>query len=150
MNFKIKSFNEITKFELYEILKLRASVFIVEQGSIYNDLDGLDYNCYHAFVENENSIIAYLRIFDRGVNFEEVSFGRVVTSTQRRNEGLGKFIVEKSIDFVHDVMKENIIRIKAQSYATPFYEKIGFVKEGNEYIKDKLPHFNMVYEKKVQ
>lgn len=150
MNFKIKSFNELTKFELYEILKLRASVFIVEQGSIYNDLDGLDYNCYHAFVESENSIIAYLRIFDRGVNFEEVSFGRVVTSTQRRNEGLGKFIVEKSIDFVHDVMKENIIRIKAQSYATPFYEKIGFVKEGNEYIKDKLPHFNMVHEKKVQ
>ncbi len=149
MNFKIKTFNELSNIELYEILKLRASVFIVEQQIIYNDLDTLDYSCYHAFIENNNNIVAYLRIFNKGINFDNISFGRVVTSNLHRKEGLGKILIEKSIEFVLNVMNENIIRLQSQISAVKFYEKMGFLKEGNEYVKEGIVHLNMVYEKKV-
>ncbi len=149
MNFIIKTFNELSNKELYEILKLRASVFIVEQQTIYNDLDTLDYNCYHAFIK-DNNIVAYLRIFNKGIIFDNVTFGRVVTSNLHRKEGLGKILIEKSIDFVFNVMNENVIRLQSQITAVKFYEKMGFLKEGNEYVKEGIVHLNMVYEKKVQ
>lgn len=149
MEFKIKTFNELNNKELYKILKLRASVFVVEQEIVYNDLDDLDFDCYHAFIENNNEIVAYLRIFNKGINFDNISFGRVVTSNLHRKEGLGKTLIENSIEFVHDVMKENTIRLQSQISAVKFYEKIGFVQEGNEYMKEGILHMNMVYEKKV-
>ncbi len=53
MKLVIKEFNELTTKELYELLKARAEIFVVEQNCVYQDLDDIDYNSLHIFYEKE-------------------------------------------------------------------------------------------------
>ena len=89
MNWKIKRFEELSITELYEILRVRAEVFVVEQTCVYQDLDEKDKNAYHLFCEDNGNVTAYLRILDKGVSYPEISIGRVLTSQSGRRKGLG-------------------------------------------------------------
>lgn len=148
MNLVIKKFNELTAKELYEIIKLRVQVFIVDQKCVYQDLDSLDYDCYHHFVEYNGEILAYTRIFNKGVNFPEVSFGRVMSNKLYRGKGFCKKLLSESIKFIENELNENIIKIRSRVHAVNFYKKLGFVEEGEEYLESGLPHINMVYKSK--
>mgnify|MGYP002516064243 CR=1 FL=1 len=99
MNWKIKRFEELTTTELYEILRVRAEVFVVEQTCVYQDLDLKDKKAYHLFCENNGEIVAYLRILDKGVSYPEISIGRVLTRETNRRIGLAREMMQKAICF---------------------------------------------------
>ncbi|WMM26295.1 GNAT family N-acetyltransferase [Tissierella sp. MB52-C2] len=147
MNCKIKKFNELTTKELYEILKVRAEVFVVEQNCVYQDLDSKDEVSYHLFLEDNSEIIAYLRILPKGISYPETSIGRVLTKGTYRKKGLSKEIVQKAIDFIIDILEEKEIKISAQAYLQKFYKGFGFEPTSGIYLEDGIEHIEMLYQK---
>lgn len=137
----IKRFNELTPAELYEILKLRNAVFIVEQNCAYQDIDGLDETAYHMWHEDENGIAAYVRLLPPGVRFEDPAIGRVIAV--RRRSGVGSQIVRTAQSAVREVFGTDSVTIEAQVYAREFYEKLGFVQQSDEFDEDGIPHILM-------
>lgn len=145
MNWKTKRFEELTTTELYEILRVRAEVFVVEQTCIYQDLDLKDKKAYHLFCENNGEIAAYLRILDKGVSYPEISIGRVLTRETNRRIGLAREMMQKAISFVEEELSEMQIRISAQLYLKRFYESLGFSVTSDIYLEDDIEHIEMVY-----
>ena len=142
MKLFIKKFDELSLNELYDILKLRVDVFVVEQRCPYQEIDDRDQNALHVFLKDENSIQAYLRVLDRGVESEFVSIGRVVTAT--RSKGLGTRILNEGIKAAEEVYHADKIYLEAQTYAIPFYEKAGFKVISDEFMMDDIPHVKML------
>lgn len=143
MNIEIKKFEELTTFELYEILKLRAEVFVVEQNCIYNDIDNKDIKAFHILIKEDSEIIAYLRVLEIDNNDKEISFGRVLVSQKGRGKGYAKLIVKEAINFINKTWKEKAIAIEAQSYLQKFYESFGFNVTSDEFLEDGIPHIWM-------
>ena len=144
VDWKIKRFEELTTIELYEILRVRAEVFVVEQTCVYQDLDEKDKKAYHLFCENNGEIVAYLRILDKGVSYPEISIGRVLTRETNRRNGLAKEMMQKAISFVEEELSEMQIRISAQLYLKRFYESLGFLITSEVYLEDDIEHIEMV------
>lgn len=144
MNWKIKRFEEMTTTELYEILRVRSEVFVVEQTCIYQDLDLKDKKAYHLFCENNGEIAAYLRILDKGVSYPEISIGRVLTRETNRRIGLAREMMQKAISFVEEELSEMQIRISAQLYLKQFYESLVFLITSEVYLEDDIEHIEMV------
>lgn len=140
----IKRFNELTLDELYQILRLRAEVFIVEQNCVYQDVDNVDLNAYHAYLKDESGIVAYLRVIDKGERLDEVSLGRVISL--KRRQGLGTRIMKVGIEVAKKKFNAKRIKIGAQAYAKPFYEGLGFKQISGEYMEDGIQHIYMIYE----
>ena len=88
----VKHFSELTLDELYEILKLRAAVFVVEQNCAYQDLDEVDKDAYHVYIKDEGKLLAYLRVVDKNKRLDEVSVGRVISL--KRRIGLGSKLLQ--------------------------------------------------------
>lgn len=147
MEFYIKSYNELCKEELYEILKVRNEVFVVEQECPYQDCDGKDKHAYHLYIIENNKIIGYLRILNKGISYDEVSIGRVLVHKNHRNKGIGRKLMQKAIDHILNEMKEYDIRISAQVYLLDFYSSLGFKTTSKEYLEDDIPHIEMLYSK---
>ena len=124
MELVIKHFSELKNSELYDILKARVDVFVVEQKCPYPEIDGKDKDAYHIFLRDERGIAAYLRVLKSGVSFPEPALGRILTT--RRGKGLGAEIVREGIKFAEEKLSAVKIRIEAQVYAKGFYEKLGF------------------------
>lgn len=144
MNLVVKRFEQLSVEELYEILQVRVSVFVVEQNCVYQELDGKDLHSYHVFFKDNTGIKAYLRVIDKGVSFEEVSIGRVLTL--KRGCGLGNKILIAGIKVAKEKMNADKIKIEAQSYAKNFYEKAGFKQTSEEFLEDGIPHIEMILE----
>jgi len=144
MIFNIKRFNELSTHELYVILQLRSEVFVVEQDCVYQDLDNKDQNAYHVLGVLDNEIVAYARIFKPGDNFLESSIGRIVVKKEFRKFQYGYKLVENSIQFIENNLQQNTILISAQSYLTKFYNSLGFIRVGEEYLEDGIPHIKML------
>ena len=144
MIFHIKKFNELTTDELYVILQLRSEVFVIEQDCVYQDLDYKDQLAYHILGVLDNQIIAYARIFKSGDYFLEPSIGRIVVKKEFRKFKYGYKLVENSIQFIENNLKENNILISAQSYLTKFYNSLGFIQISEEYLEDDIPHIKML------
>ncbi len=138
MEYVIKTFDELTTLELYEILKLRAEIFIVEQQSIYQDLDDLDKSAYHMYIIRDNEIVAYLRI----INNDTASIGRVLVKVKRL--GLGSKLVNRALKFAKESLKMSNILISAQLQAKVFYEKLGFNVCSYVFELDGIPHVEMI------
>jgi ElaA protein len=138
----VKTFDELTTTELYEILKARAEVFIVEQDCVYQDLDDVDQEAYHVYLKEDGKIVAYLRVIGRGKRLDEVSIGRVITL--RRHCGLGTTIMTLGFAVAREKFGAECIKIGAQVQAQPFYESIGFRVCSGEYMEDGIPHIYMI------
>lgn len=147
MNWKIKKFNELNVEEIYKILGLRNEVFIVEQECAYMDCDNKDFNSYHLFAEENGEIVAYLRILEKGISYDEISIGRVVVKKDYRGRGISREMMLKAIEFVENNLNEDIIKIQAQSYLLNFYGSLGFKGISSEYLEDNIPHIDMIYKK---
>lgn len=143
MEFKVKSFQELSTIELYQILQLRSEVFVVEQDCVYQDLDFKDQKSLHVFGKINNKIIAYTRIFSPGDYFDNASIGRVVVQKSERSSGYGYDLMEASIEAIDYFFKVAKITISAQVYLTKFYNSLGFKKVGEEYLEDGIPHIRM-------
>ena len=142
MELHVKHFSELTTEELLEIYKLRVSVFVVEQKCAYQEVDDADRQACHLWLEDENGIVAYLRVLPKGVNFNEVSIGRVIAVNRRC--GLGSKIVKSGIDLARERLGAECIIVEAQTYARVFYENFGFVQDGEEFLEDGIPHIPMI------
>ncbi len=146
MQFEFKQFSELTLDELYEILQLRAEIFVVEQDCIYNDLDGLDKLAVHQFLKKNGEIVAYSRLLKPGTRFPEYSIGRVVVKKSERGTGLGIEMMNEAKNYILNEWKATKIKISAQKYLQKFYEDLGFEIVTDEYLEDGIPHFGMVYQ----
>lgn len=142
MELVIKHFGELTNGELYDILKARVDVFVVEQKCPYPEIDGKDKDAYHIMLRDERGIAAYLRVLKSGVSFPEPALGRILTT--RRGEGLGARIVSEGIKFVEEKLGAEKIRIEAQVYARGFYEKLGFLQCSEPFMDDGIEHIEML------
>ena len=139
----IKNFQDLSNTEIYQILRLRSEVFVVEQECIYQDIDNKDKKAVHIFLKEKNEIIAYSRVFKEKEYFENPSIGRVVVANKRRMYGVGKKIMNISIDYIKQNIKAKSIEISAQNYLKKFYSNLGFIQEGDEYLEDNIPHLRM-------
>lgn len=150
MNWIIKSFQELTSQELYNILQLRTEVFVVEQNCVFQDMDNKDSKCYHLMCLENEKLVAYTRLVPAGVSFAEVSIGRVVSSPSVRGRGLGKMLMEKSIEESDRLFGKLSIRIGAQFYLLDFYKSFGFFPDGEIYLEDDIEHIEMILHRPTQ
>jgi ElaA protein len=140
----IKKFEALTTNELYAILRLRSEVFVVEQDCVYQDLDDKDKKAIHVMGWYDNTIVAYTRIFDVKLYFNEASIGRVVVDKKYRSKGFGIDIMITSINAIKKYFSQTQIKISAQTYLIKFYNELGFKKQGKPYLEDGIPHTAMI------
>ena len=143
MEIEVKSFDELSNTELYEALRLRAEVFVVEQDCVYNDIDGMDQQGLHVLAKVDGRIIGYTRLLKAGTRFETASIGRMVVDKNFRFKGYAREIMEHSIEYMHQSWKVSVIHISAQQYLKGFYGSIGFKIVTDPYLEDGIPHVGM-------
>ncbi len=142
----LKTFQELTTAELYELLRVRSEVFVVEQNCVYQDLDGDDQPSLHLWLTQGNQTLAVARVCPAGTHMEEVSIGRVITTV--RGQGYGKLIMLHAIEAAVLHFDAQQIDIEAQEYAKGFYEGVGFRQAGPSFILDGIPHIKMTWIRK--
>ena len=135
----VKHFTELGAEELYEILKLRVDVFVVEQSCPYPEIDGRDQDAWHVSLREGGRLFAYLRVLPRGEG--EAAIGRVLAVERRR--GFGTKVVEEGIRVAREKLGAGRIYLEAQTYARGLYEKLGFRPCGEEFLEDGIPHIPM-------
>lgn len=133
-----KTFDELNTIELYEILKARAEIFIMEQSIHYQDMDNIDYNSLHCFFMEDNKVIVYLRAFYQDDNKDIVRIGRVLTL--QHGNGIGRELIKQSLDVIKEKMKCKKICGNAQKYALGFYEKFGFRGVSDDFLEEGIVH----------
>ena len=138
-----KTFQELTVDELYELLRIRAEVFVVEQDCVYQDLDGDDQVSIHLWLTAGDSVVALCRVCPSGSHMDEVSIGRVITT--ERGKGYGIRIMQEGIDVAREHFGARRIDIEAQEYARGFYEQTGFRQSSEPFILDGIPHIRMTW-----
>lgn len=143
MEWKIKRFDKLTPNEIYDIIKLRLEVFVGEQRCSYEDLDDRDKSAYHVFLYDQGNVIAYCRILDVGIAYEEISVGRVCVHKNYRSQGLARQMMMRAITFITGNEEHKAIKISAQSYIIPFYESLGFSITSEPYLEEGIEHQKM-------
>jgi ElaA protein len=146
-SFFVKTFEELSNEELYEILRLRSTVFVVEQNCVYQDMDRLDYESMHLFAidSDDRKIAAYCRLLKKGLSYEShCSIGRVITHADVRATGLGKILMSEAIQKCSSLFPDEPIKISAQCYLLRFYKSFGFAETGDIYLEDGIPHIAMI------
>jgi len=144
INWVLKKFEELTAPELYAMLRLRTEVFVVEQNCVFQDMDNKDQHCYHLLGWKGDLLAAYTRIVPAGISYADApSIGRVVTSPQARGSGLGRLLMEKSIQELFGLYGVSPIKIGAQLYLKNFYESLGFQQSSAIYDEDGIDHIEM-------
>jgi len=145
MTWHLTEFSSLSTTELYDVMRLRQEVFVVEQNCVYLDADGYDAVARHLLGRDANgTLVAYLRLFAPGVKFTEACIGRVCTAASVRGTGLGQELMRRGIAEATRLWPESDLRISAQAYLLNFYGKLGFVAEGELYDEDGIPHVEMV------
>ena len=135
-----KYFSELTTAEIYEILKARSKIFVVEQNCVYQDLDDKDYESLHVFYVEDGKVAAYLRAFYN--NGCIVQIGRVLTL--QHGTGLGGKLLKEGIAQIKEKMNPKQLYIEAQCYATGYYEREGFRVCSDEFLEDGILHVQMI------
>lgn len=138
------SFEALSNTQLYQILRARQEVFIIEQDCNYLDCDGRDILSEHLWISENNELAAYARLLPPGVAYEGSSIGRVLTTKPYRGKGLGKQLMEQAIQLLENQYPQSAIYISAQQYLEKFYSDLGFVSTGVTYLEDDIPHVKMI------
>lgn len=146
-----KHFEELSLNELYDLLKLRVDVFVVEQTCYYPDLDGnkeqLDRHAetIHLLGYQDGILVAYLRILAKGQSYNEyISIGRIIIASQARGTGLGHELMTKAITLCLRHFPEQNIKISAQQHLIDYYQQYGFKQSSAMYLEDNIPHVAMI------
>lgn len=144
IRFETRPFNELTPQQLYEIIKLRNEVFVVEQNCVFQDADDKDQDAFHFMAWAGDDLAGYTRLLKPGLAYEQMSIGRVVTSPKYRGSGTGKELMTGSIRKCYELFGKGDIKIGAQLYLKKFYESFGFGQVGEGYLEDGIPHIYMI------
>ena len=143
IEWKLIKFPDFTPYELYDALRLRSEVFVVEQNCVFLDQDSMDEHCYHLLGYKNEKLVAYSRIVPPGIIYKEPSIGRVVTTLLMRKTGVGKELMHRAIKAVYDIYGNSPIKIGAQLYLKSFYESFGFMQASDVYLEDGIKHIYM-------
>lgn len=136
-------FAELGVDGVYDMLALRAQVFILEQGP-YLDPDGLDRQSWHLLGRDDaGQLRAYLRVVDPGLKYDEPSIGRVVLDKALRGTGLADQLVGQGVARAMQAFPGQGNRISAQAHLQGFYGRHGFQSVGEPYAEDNIPHIQM-------
>ena len=147
MNFAIKTFNELTIDELYEIVKSRFEVFVCEQEIIEEqDFDDKDKLCHHVMLKEDGRIVAYSRIVPKGIGYENISIGRVLVLNSHRRRGIAQKMMKVALEFIKNNLNENIVVLSAQEYVKEMYSSVGFKVISDVYDEVNIPHVKMKIE----
>ena len=144
VQFRWKRFEELTAKEIYEILKLRAEVFVVQQNCAYLDPDGKDFSAMHLLGYEDENLVTYIRLFPPTEIKNHIIFGRVVTAESARGKGYGKQLMQALLDHCNQHFPNVSIQCSSQAYLQKFYESFGFVTHGQTYLEDNIPHIAMI------
>ena len=139
MQFNSKTFAELTVNELYEILKARETIFLLEQNIVCQDIDDKDKESLHCFLSDGERIVAYLRAYECD---EGIAIGRVLTLEHKK--GLGKELMLGSMAIIKEHFNCSKIYAHAQKQAEGFYKKLGFETVSDEYLEEGVVHITMV------
>ena len=140
-----KLFRQLTTDVLYELLRVRSEVFVVEQNCVYQDLDGDDQEAIHLWLTQADKVVALARVCPAGTHMMEISIGRVITT--ERGKGYGRQIMLHAIDAAIEHFGASLIDIEAQEYAKGFYESVGFQQSSATFMLDGIPHIKMTWRK---
>ncbi|KGJ92583.1 GCN5-related N-acetyltransferase [Colwellia psychrerythraea] len=145
MNWMCLNFSELSTEQLYDILKLRVDVFVVEQTCPYPELDNKDRaeGVFHLLGYQQGKLLAYSRLLSPGISYKNVSFGRVVIDKQGRGLGLGQALISKALEHCQQLWPNQDIDIGAQEYLLRFYGKYDFKAISETYLEDDIPHIDM-------
>lgn len=147
IHIKVKTFEKLSVYELYDIMKLRSEIFVVEQDCVYQDIDGKDRTALHVIGKKNGEIVAYARIFRAGDYFDVASIGRVAVKNTQRSFGYGRQIMNASIEAIRFYFNESTMKVSAQLYLERFYYSLGFEQIGEGYLEDRIPHIAMILKK---
>ena len=139
-----KSFDELSKLELYEVLSFRQSIFVVEQKSWYQDADGLDAISDHLLLKKEGYLVGYLRLTPPGIKYKTPSIGRIAVIDSLRGLSIGSRLVDEGLKRSSENYMTDKSTISAQEYLIKFYEGHGFKVNGEVYDEDGIPHIQMI------
>ncbi|MDO6801104.1 GNAT family N-acetyltransferase [Wenyingzhuangia sp. 1_MG-2023] len=141
MNIKIVEFSKMTTLELFDCLKLRSDVFVVEQNCVYPDIDFIDKLSNHLLAFEDGELVGYLRIYTDSKNV--VKIGRILIAEKHRGLGYAKEIISKAINFINNSKSNRIVKISAQEHLTGFYQLFGFKETGSPYLDYGINHVDM-------
>ena len=141
MELKAKFFDQLSTQELYEILRARAEIFLLEQRIICQDMDGVDHHSLHCFLEQDGKVLAYLRAFP--TQDGAVQIGRVLSVTH--GIGLGKALMQRALPVIRETYRCHRFTMHAQKQALGFYEKLGFYVTSPEFLEEGVPHVSMEF-----
>jgi ElaA protein len=139
-----RRYAELSPLEIHAIFAARQAVFIVEQTCPYPDIDGKDLEALHLSGWSGDQLAAYLRLLAPGVSYEEPSLGRIITTDIARGTGLGRELVARGLDKLHELYPELPTRIGAQAHLEKFYGSLGFVQASEPYDEDGIMHIEML------
>lgn len=143
LSWEEKKFSDLSTGQLYKILELRSEVFIVEQTCVYQDIDGMDLRAFHVLGWKNNDLVAYSRVLHaEGMN--DVVIGRVIVRESYRNKKLGGQLMEKTLEVCQNYFEGEPLQMNAQKHLEKYYAKHGFIKEGEPFLEDGIPHIRMI------
>lgn len=145
MQWQCLRFEQLTTDQLYDIMKLRVDVFVVEQNCPYPELDGHDkaQDVHHVIAYDKGSLMAYLRLLPAGTTYDCVSIGRVITAEAARGKGMGNILLTQGLAYAEQLWPGQDIEIGAQSHLQSYYGRFGFEPSSDEYLEDGIPHIDM-------
>lgn len=140
-------FHQLTATQLYQLLRLRAEVFVVEQNCVYQDLDDKDQSAIHLLgLTDDGRLAAYTRILAKGLSYPDyASIGRVITAPFARGKGIGRPLMQESLRRLFDAYGKQPVKISAQAHLQAYYGSVGFTGVGEIYEEDGIPHRAMVF-----
>lgn len=136
-----KNFNELTIDELYEILRLRSEIFVVEQDCVYQDLDLKDKKSIILFGLEDGEVVATSRVIPAGISYECPSIGRLVVKEKSRHRGYARKMMLEAISIIKNEFGAHNIKISGQAYLKEFYTSLGFKIITDVYLEDGIEHF---------
>ena len=145
MEYKVAQFESLSPLEVYQVLQLRAAVFVVEQECPYLDPDGKDQEALHIMGFDNGKLVAYTRIIIPGKDGADCSIGRVVVDTHYRGKGTGRSLMLQAMETAREQLGAKSIHLSAQRYLREFYESLDFNAYGEPYLEDDIPHVAMMH-----
>ncbi len=147
ITWKDKNFSQLNTHELYDLLKLRIDIFVVEQSCFYPDLDEHDRHpeTQHLFCYQDGIMAAYLRILPKGLTYQDyISIGRVVIAPSARGKGLGHELMQVALAKCLEHFPTDTVKISAQEHLEKYYNQHGFERVSHMYLEDGIPHISML------
>ena len=144
LNFKWSRLDDLSALELFQIIKARESVFVVEQQCPYQETDDMDLLSWHLTVFVDDELAAYVRVVDPDIKYKQPSIGRVMTLKKFRNLKIGRSLMKEAIRFTEEQFPKMGIKIGAQVYLQDFYKSLGFESASEAYDEDGIDHIDMI------